>query len=78
MATTNTRRINLYINGREVSNDIASIRTELAKLTAQQAHMIRGSAEYVAATQRIRQLREIINQHNHDLKYANLLWGNFL
>jgi hypothetical protein len=36
MATTYTRRINLYINGREVRNDIASIKAELAKLTAQQ------------------------------------------
>jgi hypothetical protein len=77
MATSYTRRINLYINGREVRNDIASIRAELAKLTAQQAHMIRGSAEYVAATQRIQQLRNIINQHNHDLKYTNKLWGSF-
>ena len=77
MATTYTRRINLYINGREVRNDIASIRAELAKLTEQQAHMIRGSADYVATAGRIRELCAIINQHNQDLKYTNRLWGSF-
>jgi TP901 family phage tail tape measure protein len=76
MATTYTRRINLYINGREVRNDIASIRAELSKLTAQQAHMIRGSAEYNANMARIRELRGIISQHNQDLKYTSRTWGN--
>ncbi len=76
MATTYNRRINLYINGREVRNDIASIRAELAKLTAQQAHMIRGSREYNANMSRIRQLRDIIAQHNTDLKYTSRAWGS--
>ncbi|HOU97031.1 MAG TPA: hypothetical protein PLN06_10505 [Bacteroidales bacterium] len=76
MATTYTRRINLYINGREVRNDITLIRAELAKLTAQQAHMIRGSREYNANMSRIRQLRDIIAQHNTDLKYTSLAWGS--
>ena len=76
MATTYNRRINLYINGREVRNDIASIRAELAKLTAQQAHMIRGSREYNANMSRIRQLRDIIAQHNQDLKYTSRAWGS--
>jgi TP901 family phage tail tape measure protein len=75
MATTYNRRINLYINGREVRNDIASIRAELSKLTAQQAHMIRGSREYNANMSRIRQLRDIIAQHNQDLKYTSRAWG---
>ena len=76
MAITYNRRINLYINGREVRNDIASIRAELAKLTAQQAHMIRGSREYNANMSRIRQLRDIIAQHNQDLKYTSRAWGS--
>ena len=76
MATTYNRRINLYINGREVRNDIASIRAELAKLTAQQAHMIRGSREYNANMGKIRQLRDIIAQHNQDLKYTSRAWGS--
>lgn len=76
MATTYNRRINLYINGREVRNDIASIRAELSKLTAQQAHMIRGSRDYNTNMSRIRQLRDIIAQHNQDLKYSSRAWGS--
>jgi len=34
MATTYTRRINLYLNRLEVPNDIASISADLSKLTA--------------------------------------------
>jgi hypothetical protein len=61
---------------REVRNDIASIRAELNKLTAQQAHTIRGRAEYNANLLKMKQLREILNQHNTDLKYTSRTWGS--
>jgi hypothetical protein len=37
MATSYTRRINLYINGKEVKNDIASIRAEMNRLVNAQS-----------------------------------------
>jgi len=74
MATTYTRRISLYINGQEVKNDIASIKSEMNKLTAQQARMTRGSEEYVQAGAKIKLMRGIIQEHNNDLKGTTSLW----
>jgi len=57
MATSYNRQINLYINGKQVSNDLKSIRDEMARLGNEQARMTIGSDEYIRHTQGIRQLR---------------------
>ena len=67
MATTYTRRINLYINGKEVKNDIISIRREMTKLTNEQARMTRGTREYNKSAAQIKQLRGIMAEHNRAL-----------
>ena len=75
MASNYTRRINLYINGKEVKNDIASIRSEMQKLVNQQARITIGSKEYVAAAKEIRKLKTIVAEHNEDLKVTSKGWG---
>ncbi len=70
MATTYTRRINLYINGKEVKNDIISIRREMTKLVNEQARMTRGSKDYVKHGAEIKKLKNIINEHNNSLATA--------
>ena len=67
MAQSYNRRINLYINGKEVSNNIASIRAEMNKLVNAQARMTIGSKEYTAQTAKIRSLKAIMDQHRQDL-----------
>ncbi len=67
MAASYTRRINLYINGKEVSADLVSIRREMSKLVNEQARMTLGSKEYVAHASKIKSLKRIIDQHNQDL-----------
>ena len=52
MATSYNRRINLYINGQQVTNDIASIRAEMNRLVNAQSRMEIGSREYVAQMQK--------------------------
>ena len=74
MATTYNRRINLYINGKEVKNDIASIRKEMGKLTNEQSRMTIGSQEYNAHASKIKNLRGIIQQHNQQLRGAEQSW----
>lgn len=74
MAQTYTRRINLYINGKEVRNDIASIGGEMAKLRNQQRRMTIGSQEYVEAGKKIRTLKSIINEHNAQLNKTSQSW----
>jgi TP901 family phage tail tape measure protein len=75
MAASYTRRINLYINGKEVSNDIVSIRREMSKLVNEQARMTIGSKEYIRATSQIKSLKGIIDRHNQDLSTTHKKWN---
>ena len=77
MATTYTRRINLYINGKQVNADIVSIRKEMSKLVNEQARMTIGSKEYVKHTAKIKSLKTIIDQHNQDLSTTHKKWNSF-
>ncbi|NQU51635.1 MAG: hypothetical protein HQ522_03755, partial [Bacteroidetes bacterium] len=74
MADRYTRRINLYINDKEVRNDIASIRKEMMKMQQAQNRMIIGSKEYVAQGKRIAALRGIMNKHQADLRKTQQGW----
>lgn len=74
MADRYTRRINLYINDKEVRNDIASIRKEMMKAQQAQNKMIIGSKEYVAQGRKIAMLKGIMNKHNADLQKAQRNW----
>ncbi|MEI8049625.1 MAG: hypothetical protein WCI92_19795 [Bacteroidota bacterium] len=74
MATNYTRRINLYINGKEVVTEIRSVTAEMQKLVNKQKNMTIGSKEYVAAGERIRLLKGIITNHNHQLKETATGW----
>jgi TP901 family phage tail tape measure protein len=75
MAREYTREIYLYINGKQINNDIKSIRAEMQLLVNEQAKMILGSKEYVAHGERIRSLKGILNEHTNQLKNVNRTWG---
>ena len=75
MAGSYTRRINLYINGKEVKNDIHSIRAEMNKLVNEQTRMTRGSREYVEAGKKIRILDGIIQQHREQVRSVSKSWN---
>ncbi|RLD57302.1 MAG: phage tail tape measure protein, partial [Bacteroidetes bacterium] len=74
MAERYTRRINLYINDKEVRNDIASIRKEMMKMQSAQNRMIIGSKEYKAQATKIGMLRGIMNKHQADLRKTQQGW----
>lgn len=78
MAQTYNRRINLYINinGKEIKNDIKSIKGELQLLINQQAKMTIGSQEYVAHAAKINQLKDIVKNHNAQLNQTTSSWLN--
>ena len=50
MARSNTtnKRLNLYINGKEVTASIKVVRAEMQKLVNEQARLQIGSEEYIA------------------------------
>lgn len=74
MGNTITRRVNLYINGKEAGNSIKEVKGEMQKLVNEQARMKVGSDEYLAAAKRIRELKSIINQHNQQLQVTQQRW----
>lgn len=59
-----TRRINIYINGKAVTNDIKSISAAMNELIARTRLLNRDSAEYVRNMANIRRLKAIIAEHN--------------
>lgn len=75
MAGSYTRRITLYINGKEVKNDIASIKAEMQKLVNEQSRLTRGSYEYVEAGKKIRVLKGIMLEHQQQLQGVNRAWN---
>ena len=78
MGTSYDRRINLYINGQEVANNIKSIRGEMVKLINEQARMTIGSQEYIAHASKIRQLKAIMTEHNEQINNISFRRLNFL
>ncbi|NQU84318.1 MAG: hypothetical protein HQ541_01025, partial [Mariniphaga sp.] len=74
MASTYTRRINLYINGKEVKNDISSIKKEMRKLTNEQNRMTIGSRKYVEQGKKINALKNVLRQHNAQLNQTKQKW----
>lgn len=75
MAAKYTRRINLYINGKEIKNNIRSINNEFQKAKGQIKNMTIGSKEYNAQMRKIDKLKSILNKHNQQLRTTTTAWG---
>jgi TP901 family phage tail tape measure protein len=77
MAQSYDRRINLYINvdGKNIPNNVASIKAELQKIINQQARMTLGSKEYQEQTAKITYLRNILQQHNAEINNIKKGWS---
>jgi hypothetical protein len=72
---TYDRHINIWINGKEVKNDVASIKKEMYQLINAQSRMTIGSKEYVAAGEEIKKLKGILGDHNASIRQTQTLWG---
>ncbi len=68
MASTVNKRINIWVNGKEVENNIKSIRAAISKLINEQAKMTIGSKEYVEHSEKIRKLKSIYEEHRKSIK----------
>ncbi len=75
MPASYTRRINLYINGKQITHDIVSIRREMTKMINEQARMTVGSKQYIQQAANIKGLKRIIDQHNNDLSTTAKKWN---
>lgn len=65
MAQSYDRRINLFVNidGKEIKNNVASIRAEMSKIINAQSRMNIGSKEYHEQTAKIQSLKAILKGH---------------
>lgn len=62
MAKVLSRKVTIYINGREVENTLSSLRAEMKKLESQQAKLPIGSEEYIQASLKIREIKSVIRE----------------
>jgi len=67
MAKGVNRYINVYINGKQVENNIKSIKSAITTLTNEQRKMTIGSEKYVQTTAKIKTLNGILSQHKQEI-----------
>jgi hypothetical protein len=73
---TYDRHVNIWINGKEVKNDISSIKKEMYQLTNQQAKMTIGSKEYIEKGKEIGKLKGILDAHRKSVAATGSVWSN--
>lgn len=71
MAKEVNKRVNVWINGKEVENNIKSIRSAMIHLTNQMNKMEIGSEEYIQTSKKLRDLKTIYDEHCKSLKMTN-------
>ncbi|MDR0207483.1 MAG: phage tail tape measure protein, partial [Bacteroidales bacterium] len=74
MAKSSTRRINIYINGKEVEATVKGIRAEMNRLINEQNRMVIGSQEYIVHAKKIQELRGYLQEHTANIATAASAW----
>ncbi|MEI7526263.1 MAG: phage tail tape measure protein [Mariniphaga sp.] len=75
MSASTDRRISFYINGKEITNDLKSIRAEMTRLVNEQARMTIGTQEYVKHAKNIKELKGILAEHNRQVAAVSNSWS---
>ena len=75
MAKTSTRRVTIYINGKEVEASVKQIRAEMNRLVNEQNRMVIGSDEYIAHAKKIKELRQYLKEHAQEIGSAASAWS---
>ncbi|MDH6355487.1 TP901 family phage tail tape measure protein [Dysgonomonas sp. PH5-45] len=71
-----SRGVSVYIDGSKVINSVRGIQREMRKLINEQANMVAGSEKYIAHTQKIAQLNNILTQHKDYQKEITKEYSN--
>ena len=75
MAKSSTRRVTIYINGKEVEASVKQIRSEMNKLVNEQNRMVIGSDEYISHAKKIKALRQYLKEHAQNIGSAASAWS---
>lgn len=74
MAKALSRKVTIYINGREVESTLKSLEGELAKLRTQQRNATIGSEEYIRTSLKIKELNSVINEQKKAVQGLGDSW----
>jgi len=74
MAKALSRKVTIYINGREVQSTLQSLEGEMRKLQAEQKKMTIGSEEYIKTSMKIREINAVISEQKNAVKGMGNEW----
>lgn len=74
MAKTLSRKVTIYINGKEVASTIKSLTAEMNKLKTQQKGMIIGSEEYIKTSLKIREIEGVLTAQKNAIRGVGEEW----
>lgn len=72
---TYDRHVNIWINGKEVKNDLSSIKKEMLNLTNQTSRATKGTKEYNEKAQELRRVKQIFKEHKADIDGTGTAWS---
>jgi hypothetical protein len=72
---TYDRHVNIWINGKEVKNDISSIKKEMYNLTNEVNRATRGTAEYEQKVAELKKVKAILKEHQENITAAESSWS---
>lgn len=75
MAKVVQRGISLFIDDKEIKNNISSVKREMTKIVNEQSKMTIGSKEYLASAAKLKGLQEIVTQHGKDIGRIPGFWA---
>ncbi|MEE4247371.1 MAG: hypothetical protein V2I33_18330 [Kangiellaceae bacterium] len=75
MSRTENRRINVFINGKQVKNEVGDMAKQYAILNNKIKGMTIGSKQYNATVAKMRTLKTNLRQHNQNLRGVQSRWS---
>lgn len=75
MSASYNRYINLFIDGKQVEHSAKAINAALSKIRNEQRLMTIGSQEYIAAANKIKSLKGMLDEHNKAISNVSKSWS---
>src|ERR1035437_782460 len=72
---TYDRHVNIWINGKEVVNNISSIKKEMLSLTNETAKATRGTTEYNEKVAELKKVKAILKEHQDNIASTETSWS---
>lgn len=74
MAKALSRKVTIYINGKEIENTLSSLKGEMVKLQNQQKKMVIGSEEYIQTSLKIKEIKSVLTEQEKAVRDLGTDW----